>query len=72
MTTLTTHLRKEGAGGSYVGHIKIGLNMVVWSLAVFATSLAHAIFPFAFENVSMNAAKKLASLVDETFSHHEN
>tara|TARA_B110000503_G_scaffold99799_1_gene149304 strand:+ start:37395 stop:37613 length:219 start_codon:yes stop_codon:yes gene_type:complete len=71
MTTLTTHLHKEGAGGSYFGHIKIGLNMVVWSIAVFITSSIHAIFPFVLEKSSMAAAKKLASLVQETFAHHE-
>lgn len=71
MTTLTKHLQKEGAGGSYFGHIKIGSNMVFWSVAVFTTSLIHAVFPFALERASMNAAKKLASLVDTTFDHHK-
>lgn len=69
MTTLTQHLNKANTG--YFGHIKIGLNMVIWSVAVFVTSSIHAIFPFALEKASMNAAKKLASLVNETFEHHE-
>lgn len=71
MTTLTAHLRKEGAGGNYFGHLKIGIRMVFWSLAVFVTSTIHGIFPFLLEKESMNAAKKLASIVTETFSHHE-
>jgi hypothetical protein len=71
MTTLTSHLQKEGAGKTYFGHMKIGLNMIVWSLAVFVTSAIHAVFPFALERSSMQAAQKLASLVKETFEHHE-
>ena len=69
MTTLTSHLNKANTG--YFGHIKIGLNMVVWSVAVFVTSSIHALLPFALEKASMKAAKKLASLVHETFEHHE-
>ena len=53
------------------GHLKIGSHMVFWSLAVFVTSTIHAILPFALEASSMNAAKKLASLVDTTFEHHK-
>jgi hypothetical protein len=49
MTTLTTHLNKEGAGETYFGHLKIGLNMVTWSAAVFVTSSIHGIFPFLLE-----------------------
>ena len=63
MTTLTTHLNKEGAGETYFGHLKIGLNMVTWSAAVFVTSSIHGIFPFLSE--------KLASLVKQTFAHHK-
>ena len=51
--------------------LKIGSHMVFWSLAVFVTSTIHAILPFALEASSMNAAKKLASLVDTTFEHHK-
>jgi hypothetical protein len=69
MTTLTAHCEKANTG--YFGHLKIGSNMVFWSVAVFVTSSIHAIFPFALEKASMNAAKKLASLVQETFQHHE-
>ena len=69
MTILTAHLNKANTG--YFGHIKIGLNMVIWSAAVFLTSSIHAIFPFVLEKESMYSAKKLASLVNETFNHHE-
>lgn len=71
MSTLSTHLNKEGAGETYFGHLKIGLNMVTWSAAVFVTSTIHGIFPFLLENSSMYCAEKLASLVEETFSHHK-
>jgi hypothetical protein len=71
MTTLTSHLQKEGAGETYFGHLKIGLNMITWSAAVFVTSTIHGIFPFLLNDSSMYCAKKLASLVEQTFSHHE-
>lgn len=71
MTTLTSHLSKPGAGSNYFGHFKIGLNMVIWSAAVFVTSTIHAILPFALERTSMRAAQKLSSLVEETFAHHK-
>ena len=71
MSTLSTHLNKEGAGETYFGHLKIGLNMVTWSFAVFVTSTIHGIFPFLLEKSSMYCAEKLASLVEETFSHHK-
>ena len=71
MTTLTTHLRKEGAGNGYFGHLRIGLNMIIWSAAVFVTSAIHGIFPFLLEKESMYCAEKLASLVNETFAHHK-
>lgn len=71
MTALTAHLQKEGAGKTYFGHMKIGLNMVVWSAAVFVTSSIHGMFPFLLNDTSMYCAKKLASLVDQTFKHHE-
>tara|TARA_B110000977_G_C11085954_1_gene494730 strand:- start:1141 stop:1362 length:222 start_codon:yes stop_codon:yes gene_type:complete len=71
MTTLTTHLNKEGAGETYFGHLKIGLNMVTWSAAVFVTSSIHGIFPFLLEKTSMHCAEKLASLVKQTFAHHK-
>ena len=51
---LTQHLDKADTG--YFGHIKIGLNMVIWSAAVFVTSSIHAIFPFALEKASMRRA----------------
>jgi hypothetical protein len=69
MTILTAHCKKADTG--YFGHLKIGSHMVFWSLAVFITSTIHAIFPFVLEASSMNAAKKLASLVDTTFEHHK-
>ena len=64
-------LSKPGAGSNYFGHFKIGLNMVIWSAAVFVTSTIHAILPFALERASMRAAQKLSSLVEETFAHHK-
>lgn len=71
MTVLTAHLNKPGAGGGYFGHVKIGLNMVIWSAAVFVTSSIHGLFPFLLNDTSMHCAKKLASLVDQTFAHHK-
>jgi len=71
MTTLSTHLNKEGAGKTYFSHFKIGLNMVTWSAAVFVTSLIHGIFPFLLEKQSMFCAENLASLVEQTFAHHK-
>lgn len=71
MTTLTSHLHKPGAGGTYFGHVKIGMNMIVWSAAVFVTSAIHGLLPFALEKTSARCARKLASLVEETFDHHD-
>lgn len=65
------HLQRKDAGGSYFGHLKIGFNMIFWSAAVFVTSGIHGIFPFLLNDSSMYCAKKLASLVDQTFKHHE-
>lgn len=73
MSTLidTQHLQRTNAGGNYFGHLKIGFNMIFWSAAVFVTSLIHGVFPFLLNDTSMHCAKKLASLVNTTFAHHE-
>ena len=69
MAYISNHL--DNAKSSYFAHMKTGSGMIFYSLLVFITSTIHAILPFAFEQTSAKVARKLSSLVDETFEHHK-
>tara|TARA_B110000285_G_scaffold178872_1_gene201298 strand:+ start:2485 stop:2703 length:219 start_codon:yes stop_codon:yes gene_type:complete len=70
-TNVFTSGHLEKANNSYFGHVKTGSRMIGYAAAVFITSTIHAVFPFALEKLSAQVARRLAEIVEETFTHHD-